>query len=217
MPLKSPPESLPMPSEHLVDTRIIPLVRSVRRHPAVCVVAALAMAGSEAAAVAQTIVYRPVVTTFAPASVPVVSNYTPSGNYAAVTAFSPPVVTALPMATVSTPIAALVPASSVAVTSYAPPAMTVVARPVTASYTPSIAPTYTTTSYSGPASEVVAAPGMATVTAGYAPVATTLAPAPVAVAAPVAVPVVPGAVAVPLYRRGPFGGLRPVRGAFWPY
>ena len=44
--------------------------------------------------------------------------------------------------------------------------------------------------------------------------------APTAVMAPVAmaptVQMMPTAVAIPLYRRGPFGGLRPVRGAYWP-
>jgi len=192
----------------------------------------------------QTVVYRPIVTGFAPAAGPYVANYTPAGNYAAVTAFSPPVVAAAPIAAVSTPVAAVVPSSSVAVTGYAQPAMTVVARPVTAAYAPSYASTYTTTSYYAPAGEVIAAPAPVAVTAGYAPapvavtagyapapVAVTAgyAPAPVAVTAgyapaavvspvvtPVVMPVAPAAVAVPMYRRGPFGGLWPVRG-YWGY
>jgi hypothetical protein len=96
-----------------------------------------------------------------------VANYFPSGNYAAVTAFSPPVVAA-PM--------------EVAVrTAYAP----VIAPPV------AFAPTaVTSVSYYAPTfvEPVVAAP----VTAYYAP----------------------AAVAMPLYRRGVFGGLRPVRNAY---
>lgn len=130
------------------------------------------------AASAQVVVYetmRPVVA----APMPVTSYYTPAGNYAAVTAYSPPVV-------------ATVPSSSVAVTSYfAPAAATAV--PVTSYYAPA---------------------------AVAAPVATTAyyAPAPAVVAAPVTTYYAPAAVAVPLYRRGLFGGLRPVRSAYYyPY
>lgn len=177
--------------------------------PAACIT--LALGAVPAVARAQTIVYRPIVTGFAPAAAPYVANYTPAGNYAAVTAFSPPVVTAAPIAAVSTPVAAVVPASSVAVTGYSLPAMTTVARPVTAYYAPSYASTYTTTAYSSPVVPVAAAP--VAVTASYAPVEVATIP----VAAPVAVPVVPAAVAVPLYRRGPFGGLRPVRAGYWGY
>lgn len=168
------------------------------------------------AAGAQTIVYRPIVTDFAPAAGPYVANYNPSGNYAAVSAFSPPVATAVPMAAISTPVAAVVPASSVAVTSYAVPAMTTVARPVTAYYAPAYAgaPTYaaapTVAGYAPSAGILAPASGPVAVTSYYAPT-TVFAPAPVAVA-----PMVPTAVAVPLYRRGPFGGLRPVRGAYYP-
>jgi hypothetical protein len=95
-----------------------------------------------------------------------VANYTPAGNYAAVTAFSPPVY-AQPSAIAVTAAYAPVMSAPVAVTSY---------------YAP-------TTVYSPPVAEVVAAP----VTAYYAP----------------------AAVAMPLYRRGPFGGLRPVRSAYF--
>lgn len=183
--------------------------------------------GLGSAAVAQTIVYRPVVTEFAPAAGPYVANYNPSGNYAAVSAFSPPVSTAVPMAAISTPLSAVVPASSVAVTSYAVPAMTTVARPVTAYYAPSYAgaPTYaaapTVVGYAPSAEIISPASGPVAVTSYYAPATTAtyapttvLAPAPVAVAP--TVQLVPTAVAVPLYRRGLFGGLRPVRGAYWP-
>ena len=178
-------------------------------------------------AVGQTIVYRPIVTEFAPAAGPYVANYNPSGNYAAVSAFSPPVTAGVPMAAISTPLTAVVPSSSVAVTSYSVPAMTTVARPVTAYYAPSYAgaPTYaaapTVVGYAPSAQLISPATGPVAVTSYYAPSATaTYAPTTVYAAAPVAVaqPVqmVPTAVAVPLYRRGPFGGLRPVRGAYWP-
>lgn len=178
-------------------------------------------------AVGQTIVYRPIVTGFAPAAGPYVANYNPSGNYAAVSAFSPPVAAGVPMAAISTPLTAVVPSSSVAVTSYSVPAMTTVARPVTAYYAPSYAgaPTYaaapTVVGYAPSAQLISPATGPVAVTSYYAPSATaTYAPTTVYAAAPVAVaqPVqmVPTAVAVPLYRRGPFGGLRPVRGAYWP-
>jgi hypothetical protein len=178
-------------------------------------------------AVGQTIVYRPIVTEFAPAAGPYVANYNPSGNYAAVSAFSPPVAAGVPMAAISTPLTALVPSSSVAVTSYATPAMTTVARPVTAYYAPSYAgaPTYaaapTVVGYAPSAQLIAPASGPVAVTSFYTPSSTAsyapttvYAPAPVAVAQPVQM--VPTAVAIPLYRRGPFGGLRPVRGAYWP-
>lgn len=186
-----------------------------------------------AGAVGQTIVYRPIVTEFAPAAGPYVANYNPSGNYAAVSTFSPPVAAGVPMAAISTPLTAVVPSSSVAVTSYAMPAMTTVARPVTAYYAPSYAggPTHAAAPMYAAAPIVVGyaqsaqlfspASGPVAVTSYYAPASTVAyapmtvyAPAPVAVAQPVQM--VPTAVAVPLYRRGPFGGLRPVRGAYWP-
>lgn len=178
-------------------------------------------------AVGQTIVYRPIVTEFAPAAGPYVANYNPSGNYAAVSAFSPPVAAGVPMAAISTPLTAVVPSSSVAVTSYSVPAMTTVARPVTAYYAPSYAgaPMYaaapTVVGYAPGTQLISPASGPVAVTSYYAPSATAnyapttiYAPAPVAVAP--TVQMVPTAVAVPLYRRGPFGGLRPVRGAYWP-
>lgn len=114
-----------------------------------------------------------------------VANYTPAGNYAAVTAFSPPVFAA------PTPVVASMPTSSVAVTSYfAPAAATAV--PVTSFYAPTavVEPAVTTTFYAPPP----------------------------AVAVPTTTYYAPAAVAVPLYRRGPFGGLRPVRTAwYYPY
>ena len=184
--------------------------------------------GAAPVAVAQTIVYRPIVTGFAPAAGPYVANYTPAGNYAAVTAFSPPVMTVAPMAAVSPPLTTIVPSSSGAVTSYSLPAMTTVARPVTAFYAPPANPAYYSPSYAPAATTAFYAPSYApaATTAFYAPASEVMAPvaaAPVAVtsyyapAAPLqVVPVAPAAVAVPLYRRGPFGGLRPVRGAYWP-
>lgn len=128
-------------------------------------------------AAAQMVVYpaaQPVVSYYAPmaAGYPggYVSNYSPAGNYAAVTAFSPPVATSY---------VANYPVTQVA--NYAAVEPVVAAAPVAV------------TSYYAPA-PVYAAP----VTSYYAP----------------------AAVAVPLYRRGPFGGLRPVRygyGGFIPY
>jgi hypothetical protein len=110
---------------------------------------------------------------------PYVANYTPAGNYAAVTAFSPPVY-AQP--------------SSVAVTSNYAPAYTAGYAPVMAAAPVAVTSYYAPTAVTAysPVTEVVAAP----VTAYYAP----------------------AAVAVPLYRRGLFGGLRPVRSAYYiPY
>ena len=171
-------------------------------------------------AVAQTIVYRPIVTGFAPAAGPYVANYNPSGNYAAVSAFSPPVVSTVPMAAISMPLTSVVPGSSMAVMSYAVPAMTTVARPVTTYYAPSYSPAAPTVAAYAPNAEFFSpVSGPVAVTSYYAP---SYAPsyAPTAAMAPVAmaptVQMVPTAVAVPLYRRGPFGGLRPVRGAYWP-
>ena len=90
------------------------------------------------------------------------------------------------------------PSSSVAVTSYFAPATTAV--PVMSYYAPAaVAAPVATTAYYAPAPAVMAAP----VTTYYSPAAVALAPA---------------AVAVPLYRRGLFGGLRPVRSAYYyPY
>jgi hypothetical protein len=173
--------------------------------PAVALGAAAACLGT---ADAQTVVYRPVVPMFAPAAGPYTANYTPSGNYAAVTAFSPPVYAGVPTAVVSTPVAAMVPSSSVAVTSYAAPAMMQVARPVTAYYAPTYAPTYAqsygqaTTAYYGGESAPVAVMSEVYAPASYAQTTTYYAPAPV--------PLAPATVLVPL-RRGLFGGLRPMR------
>jgi hypothetical protein len=160
--------------------------RSLIRRGALAAAVVAAVAASDRA-VAQAVVYetwRPVVPVVAgPAYV---ANYTPAGNYAAVTAFSPPVYAP------SVPLVATMPASSVAVTSYFAPAASA-ATPVTSFYAP---------------------------TAVVAPVATTAfyAPAVPVVAAPVTTYYAPAAVAVPLYRRGPFGGLRPVRAAWYtPY
>jgi hypothetical protein len=142
---------------------------------------------------AQVVVYRPMVPMFAPAAGPYVANYTPAGNYAAVTAFSPPVVE-----TVAMPVAAPMMAEVAA------PAL-----PVTTFYAPSyVAPTY------APAAPVAT-------TAFYAPAAPAMVAAPVVAAPVVAAPVTtyyaPAAVAVPLYRRGLFGAYRPVRAAYYPY
>jgi hypothetical protein len=108
------------------------------------------------------------------------ANYSPAGNYAAVTAFSPPVA-----------------AGYVANYPVAQIANYQVANYQVANY----------------AVETVAAP--VNVTSYYAPPPVA---APVVYAAPVTTYYAPAAVAVPLYRRGPFGGLRPARGAMYiPY
>jgi hypothetical protein len=115
-----------------------------------------------------------------------VANYTPAGNYAAVTAFSPPVVA---------------PMSAVAVTSNYAPAYSAGYAPVayTAGYAPTVSAPVAVTSYYAP-------------TTVYSPVVSEV------VAAPVTAYYAPAAVAVPLYRRGLFGGLRPVRSAYYiPY
>lgn len=144
-------------------------------------VACLAVGLACSAADAQAIVYQsfsPIMTYSAPmaAGYPggYVANYSysPAGNYAAVTAFSPPVAPSYVAGYPVTQVAAMPVQSSVAVTSYYAPAP-VVAAPV------------------------VAAP---------------------AVVAPVTTYYAPAAVVAPLYRRGPFGGLRPVRTAMYlPY
>jgi len=201
-----------------VSLRLSPSVSLWRRALAVMALgAAVACSGT---ADAQTVVYRPVVPMFAPAAGPYTANYTPSGNYAAVTAFSPPVYAGMPTAVVSTPVAAMVPSSSVAVTSYTAPAMMQVARPVTAYYAPTYAPPYAptyaptyaqsyaqsygqaTTAYYGGGSAPMAVMSEAYAPASYAQTTTYYAPAPVQMA--------PATVLVPL-RRGLFGGLRPMR------
>jgi len=145
-------------------------------------------------ATAQVVVYRPMVPMFAPAAGPYVANYTPAGNYAAVTAFSPPVMETVAMPVVAAPV----------MTEMVAPAL-----PVTSFYAPSyVAPTY-------------AAPAPVATTAFYAPAAPAMMAAPVMAAPVMAAPVTayyaPTAVAVPLYRRGLFGAYRPVRAAYYPY
>jgi hypothetical protein len=156
---------------------LVPAASLARRGAAAVACLVLALACS--AADAQAIVYQsysPIMTYSAPmaAGYPggYVANYSPAGNYAAVTAFSPPVTAGY-------------------VASY--PVTQVAAYPVQ--------PAVAMTSYYAPA-PVVAAPIMA------AP----------AVVAPVTTYYAPSAVVAPLYRRGPFGGLRPVRTAMYiPY
>jgi len=136
----------------------------------------LAAAGSAEAQVVYYQTWRPVVAApmvAAPvlAAPAYVANYTPAGNYAAVTAYSPPVYAE--------------PAAVAVTANYAPVPVTSFYAPVTSYYAP--APTV--------AYSPVMAPAVAPVTAYYAP-----------------------AVVAPLYRRGPFGGLRPVRTAYYiPY
>ncbi len=126
--------------------------------------------------------YAPVAAGYAPmaAGYPggYMANYSPAGNYAAVTAFSPPVATGY---------VANYPVASYPVTQVANYAVETVSSPVnvTSYYAPA------------PAMPVMAAP---------------------VYAAPVTTYYAPSAVAVPLYRRGLFGGLRPARTAMYiPY
>lgn len=144
--------------------------------PAATAVAVVLLA-SASHAHGQMVVYetlRPVTSYYTPmaAGYPggYVANYSPAGNYAAVTAFSPPV---------STAYVANYPVAQVA--NYA----------------------------------VETFPQPVGVTSYYAP--TAVAPVPM-MAAPVTTYYAPAAVAVPLYRRGLFGGLRPARTAMYiPY
>jgi hypothetical protein len=126
---------------------------------------------------------------------PYVANYTPAGNYAAVTAFSPPVY--------SQP-------AAIAVTSNFAPAYS-------AGYAPAYGVPYAPAYTAGYAPVMAAAP--VAVTSYYAPTAmTAYSPVTGVVATPVTAYYAPAAVAVPLYRRGLFGGLRPVRSAYYiPY
>jgi hypothetical protein len=143
-----------------------------------------------AAAEAQVVYYsalRPVVA--APIAAPAyVANYTPAGNYAAVTAYSPPM---------------FAPSTAVAVTSAYAPAVAPMA--VTSFYAPAAA--VPVTSYYAPAT-VAYSPVVAPATVAFSPV----------VAAPVTTYYAPTAAVAPMYRRGLFGGLRPVRNAYYiPY
>jgi len=137
--------------------------------------------------------FRPVVAAPVMPASTYVANYTPAGNYAAVTAFSPPVVAAAPsvigVRTAYAPVMpATVPLAPVATTAfYAPPAV----MPTTAFYAPAVAAPVATVAYSMPA-----------------PVATPVFAAPVVAAPVVAAPVT--AYYPPLYRRGLFGAYRPV-------
>lgn len=115
-----------------------------------------------------------------------VANYSPAGNYAAVTAFSPPVSTAY---VANYPVAQM------------------------ANYPVTQIANYPVTQVANYAAETFPQP--VGVTSYYAP--TAVAPMPM-MAAPVTTYYAPAAVAVPLYRRGLFGGLRPARTAMYiPY
>ena len=148
-------------------------------------VAAMAMAlglfASVSHAQGQVMVYetlRPVTSYYTPmaAGYPggYMANYSPAGNYAAVTAYSPPVAPAY-----------------------------------VANYQVSEVVGYPVTQVANYAAAPVA------VTSYYAPAPVMAAPV---YAAPVTTYYAPTAVAVPLYRRGLFGGLRPARTAMYvPY
>lgn len=142
-------------------------------------VVAMTVAASVEAQVVYYSALRPVVAAPVAVAPAYVANYTPAGNYAAVTAYSPPVYAAPAAVAVTANYAPVV--APVAVTSYYAPTVVNYAPAATVAYSPVVAP--------------VAAPMLAPVTAYYAP-----------------------AVVAPLYRRGPFGGLRPVRTAYYiPY
>ena len=156
---------------------------------------AACVAASTSTAHGQVVVYetlRPVTSYYAPmaAGYPggYMANYSPAGNYAAVTAFSPPVATGY------------------------------VANYPVASYPVAQVANYPVTQVANYAVETVASP--VSVTSYYAPAPVAAAPAMAApvYAAPVTTYYAPAAVAVPLYRRGLFGGLRPARNAMYiPY
>ena len=163
-----------------------------------CVVVVMCGAASQSSA--QGVVYetlRPV--QVMPSMQPNVANYTPAGNYAAVTAFSPPVVVGYSP-------------QAVAVASYFPPANAQsamsVGMPVTSYYSPATAYYAPTTAYYAPTTAYYAP-----TTAYYAPTTAYYAPA---LALPVTAYYPPAyyAPAMPLYRRGIFGGYRPVRGVY---
>jgi hypothetical protein len=126
------------------------------RRARVAALATLFLVLATGTASAQMVVYetlRPVVPVVA-APAMVTGYYSPAGNYAAVTAYSPPVVASMPT-------------SSVGVTSYYAPAMAT-AVPVTSFYAPAaIAAPVATTALYAPAPAVVATP----VTTYYAPAA----------------------------------------------
>jgi len=166
----------------LAEVRLTGLARQALMASAAVAACLVASASPAHGQVVMVEPFRPVTSSYAPyapmaAGYPggYMANYSPAGNYAAVTAFSPPAATGY---------VASYPVASYPVTQVANYAVETVASPVgvTSYYAP--APVY--------ASPVYAAP----VTTYYGPTA----------------------VAVPLYRRGLFGGLRPARNAMYiPY
>lgn len=120
----------------LAYTRPLPQISFARWIAGCCLTVMAVLTASEAQA-QQVVYYSPVVPAPVVAAAPAyVANYTPSGNYAAVTAYSPPVVAAAP-------------ASSVAVTSYYAPA-------ITSYYAPPVAAATVSTAYYAPTAAVVA-------------------------------------------------------------
>lgn len=105
-----------MPSS-LLDR--LPVRRPFAVQLAACLLGLAAVIATAECSAQQVIYYSPVVAAPVVPAPAYVANYTPAGNYAAVTAYSPPVVAAMPT-------------SSVAVTSYYAPA--VAAPTVTTSY-----------------------------------------------------------------------------------
>lgn len=119
----------------------------------------LALLFASADATAQTVVYESLRPVMPVAVAPYVANYTPTGNYAAVTAFSPPVASyaAAPVAVTSAFAPAV--ATAVPVTSFYAPVTAAYAptttyyAPTTAYYAPAVAPAVTT--YYAPAAVAV--------------------------------------------------------------
>ena len=154
------------------------------------------LAATSLDASAQAIAYQ----TYSPV-VPMVQNYVPayrpSGNYAAVTAFSPPMTAVYATPVLSAPVVAAMPSSSMGVTSYYTPqySTSYYAPAAVTSYSPTSAfyAAQPVTSYYAPTTAYYASPTALPVTSYYAP----------------AVSYAPTAVAWPMRRRW-WGGYRPV-------
>jgi len=106
------------------------------RRASIAFVAAAAVVAAVECPAQQVIYYSPVVAAAVAPAPAYVANYTPAGNYAAVTAYSPPVIAAMPTSSVAVTsyYAPALPAPAVTTTYYAPPAAVV--TPVTTYYAP---------------------------------------------------------------------------------
>jgi len=188
---------LPLTELRRTELRWTGLARQVLMASAAVAACLVASASPAHGQVVMVETFRPVTSYYAPyapmaAGYPggYMANYSPAGNYAAVTAFSPPAATGY---------VANYPVASYPVASYP-----VASYPVTS---------YPVTQVANYAVETAASP--VGVTSYYAPAPVYASPV---YAAPVTTYYGPTAVAVPLYRRGLFGGLRPARNAMYiPY